>query len=123
VNDGQAIAAKLGPALAHGFAYGTVVPPTTARDFAIVREYQVLAAKSQDSDLGGRSMEGFISAKVLVYALRHAKSLSPDAVLRAIAAISRLDLGNYVIDFNDKGHTGSRWFDFAILDGRGRVIR
>jgi hypothetical protein len=44
-------------------------------------------------------------------------------VLQSIAATSQLDLGNYMIDFNDKGHTGSRFVDFAILDYRGRVMR
>jgi ABC-type branched-subunit amino acid transport system substrate-binding protein len=123
INDGSAIAQALGPDLAHGFAWGTVVPPATANNFAIVREYQALASKSHDPDLSGRSVEGFISAKTLVYALHHAKSLTPAAVTQAIAAISQLDLGNYVIDFNDKGHTGSRWVDFAILDSRGQIIR
>jgi ABC-type branched-subunit amino acid transport system substrate-binding protein len=68
-------------------------------------------------------MEGFISAKVLVHALRKAKSTTPAAMTQAISSISQLDLGNYMIDFNDKGHTGSRFVDFAILDSRGRPIR
>jgi len=123
INDGETIASKLGPDLARGFAWGTVVPPTTAQNFSVVREYRALAAQSKDPDLSGRSVEGFISAKVLVYSLRHAKNLTPGAVLQTVSAISQLDVGNYVIDFKDAGHTGSRWVDFAILDGRGQVIR
>jgi ABC-type branched-subunit amino acid transport system substrate-binding protein len=123
VNDGSAIGAKLGTEGSRAFAFGTVVPPATARNFAIAREYQDLAASSKDPELGGRSLEGFISAKVLVNALRKAKGLTPTAVLQSIAATSQLDLGNYMIDFNDKGHTGSRFVDFAILDYRGRVMR
>jgi branched-chain amino acid transport system substrate-binding protein len=123
VNDGAAIGAKLGAETSRAFAFGTVVPPATARNFAIAREYQDLATRSADTELGGRSLEGFISAKVLVHALRKAKSLTPAAALQSIAATSQLDLGNYMIDFNDKGHTGSRFVDFAILDSRGRVMR
>jgi len=123
VNDGAAIVAKIGPVLAQGFAYGTVVPPTTARNFAIVREYLDLAAFAKNPELGGRSMEGFISAKVLVHALRKAKNPTPAALIQALSSISQLDLGNYMINFTDKGHTGSRFVDFAILDGRGRAIR
>jgi ABC-type branched-subunit amino acid transport system substrate-binding protein len=123
VNDGPAIVAKLGPDLARGFAYGTVVPPPSAKNFSVVREYSELAGRSKDPDLGGRSLEGFIAAKALVSALRKAKNPTPAAVTQAIAATTQLDLGNYVIDFNDKGHTGSRWVDFAILDSRGRIIR
>jgi ABC-type branched-subunit amino acid transport system substrate-binding protein len=123
VIDGSAIAAKLGPVAARGFAFGTVVPPASARSFAIVREYQELAARSKDPDLGGQSLEGFISAKVLVHALRKAKKPTPAAVAQALAATSRLDLGDYMIDFSDKNHAGSRFVDFAILDGRGQIIR
>lgn len=123
INDGEQIASKIGLDLARGFAWGTVVPPSTAQNFAVVREYRTLADKSQDPELSGRSIEGFIAAKVLVYAMRHAKSVTPGAVLKTVAAINQLDLGNYVIDFNDKGHTGSRWVDFAMIDGRGQVIR
>jgi ABC-type branched-subunit amino acid transport system substrate-binding protein len=125
VNDGAAIVAKIGPELALGFAYGTVVPPSNARNFAVVREYLDLAARYKDKvpDLGGRSLEGYISAKVLVHALRKVKNPTPAAVVKAISSTSALDLGNYMIDFNDKGHTGSRFVDFAILDSRGRAIR
>ena len=123
VNDGSAIVAKIGPELARGFAYGTVVPPTNARSFAIVREYLDLASRSKVQDLGGRSMEGFISAKVLVHALRKAKTPTPAALIQALSTTSQLNLGNYMIDFNDKGHTGSRYVDFAILDSKGRAIQ
>jgi len=123
VIDGSAIVAKLGADAAHGFAFGTVVPPANARSFAIVREYQELAALSKDPDLGGQSLEGFMSAKVLVHALRKAKNPTSAAVAQAIAATSRLDLGDYMIDFSDKNHAGGRFVDFAILDGRGKIIR
>ena len=121
--DGSAIVAKLRPGAARGFAFGTVVPPASARNFAIVREYQELAARSKDPDLGGRSLEGFISAKVLVHALRKAKKPTPAALAQAIAATRRLDLGDYMIDFSDKNHAGSRFVDFAILNGQGQIIR
>jgi branched-chain amino acid transport system substrate-binding protein len=123
VNDGAAIVAKVGPELALGFAYGTVVPPSSARNFAVVREYLDLASRSKNPDLNGRSLEGYISAKVLVHAMRKVKSPAPAAVVKSISSTSALDLGNYMIDFNDKGHTGSRFVDFAILDSRGRPIR
>jgi ABC-type branched-subunit amino acid transport system substrate-binding protein len=123
VNDGPAIVAKLGAELARGFAYGTVVPPASAKDFSVVREYLELAGRSKDPDIGGRSLEGFIAAKTLVHALRKAKNPTPAAVVQAIASTTKLDLGNYMIDFSDKEYTGSRWVDFAILDARGRIIR
>jgi len=123
VIDGSAIVAKLGPGPARGFAYGTVVPPASAKSFAIVREYQELAARSKDPDLSGQSLEGFISAKVLVHALRKAKKQTPAAVTQALAETTRLDLGDYVVDFSDNTHAGGRFVDFAILDGQGHIHR
>ena len=123
VIDGAAIAAKLGTGTARGFAWGTVVPPANARGFAIVREYQELAARSKDPNLSAQSLEGFIAAKVLVHALRRAKTPTPAALAQALAATSRLDLGDYTIDYSDKNRAGGRFVDFAILGGQGQIIR
>ncbi len=123
VIDSALVSAKLGPQVARGFAFGTVVPPTSAKVFAIVREYHELAAKAKNPDLAERSMEGFISAKVLVHALRKAGNPSSAGLIKAISATSQLNLGDYVVDFTHKEHTGSRFVDFAILGNQGRVIR
>jgi branched-chain amino acid transport system substrate-binding protein len=123
VIDSSVMVSKLGAEMSRGFAFGVVVPPSNAKGFAVVREYQELATRFKNPELGARSMEGFISAKVLVHALRKAKNPTAPAVTQALASISQLDLGNYMIDFNDKGHTGSRFVDFAILDSKGRTIR
>ena len=124
VIDPSAMIAKLGPQVARGYAFGTLVPPTSARVFAIVREYQELAAKAKNPDLAERSMEGFVSAKLLVHALRKAGNPSSSAgVIKVISSTSQLDLGDYFLDFTRKEYTGSRFVDFAILGNQGRVIR
>jgi hypothetical protein len=68
-------------------------------------------------------MEGFISAKVLVHALRKAGNPSSAGLIKAISATTQLNLGDYVVDFTQKDYTGSRFVDFAILGNQGRVIR
>jgi len=119
--DGPLLGAKLGTT-ARGFAWATVVPAANAKGFAIVREYQELAARSNDPDLGAVSLEGYIAAKVLVHAMRKAKTLKPAAVARALAATTRLDLGDYVIDYSDTKRAGAHFVDFAIVNGQGQIV-
>jgi ABC-type branched-subunit amino acid transport system substrate-binding protein len=123
VIDSGAVAAKLGAEMARGYAFGTVIPPTSAKTFAIVREYQELVAKSKIPDLAERSMEGYVAAKVLVHALRTAGKPSAAAVLKAMSNIKQLDIGDYIVDFTRKDRTGSQFVDFAILSRDARVMR
>jgi branched-chain amino acid transport system substrate-binding protein len=123
VIDSSAVAAKLGPELARGYAFGTVIPPRSAQTFAVVREYHDLAEKSKNPDLAERSMEGFVSAKALVHALRKAGKISPASVLKAMSATRQLDIGDYVLDFTQNDRTGSQFVDFAILGQDARVMR
>lgn len=124
VIDSSAVAAKLGPALARGYAFGTVIPPRSAQTFAVVREYHDLAEKSKNPDLAERSMEGFVSAKALVHALRRAgRTVTPASMLKAVQSTRQLDIGDYVIDFTQNDRTGSQFVDFAILGQDARVMR
>ena len=124
VIDSSAVAAKLGPELARGYAFGTVIPPRSAQTFAVVREYHDLAEKSKNPDLAERSMEGFVSAKALVNALRRAgRTVTPASMLKAVQSTRQLDIGDYVIDFTQNDRTGSQFVDFAILGQDARVMR
>lgn len=124
VIDSSAVAAKLGPELARGYAFGTVIPPRSAQTFAVVREYHDLAEKSKNPDLAERSMEGFVSAKVLVQALRKAgRTVTSASVLKAVQATKQLDIGDYVVDFTQDDRTGSQFVDFAILGRNATVMR
>jgi branched-chain amino acid transport system substrate-binding protein len=124
VIDGSVLIDKLGADLSAGFAYGTVVPPATAKEFAVVREYLQLASRAKDPEMSGRSMEGFIAAKVLVDALRRADNpTSSTSVIKALAATKELDLGDYIVDFTRPGRTGSLYVDFAILNTKGQIVR
>jgi branched-chain amino acid transport system substrate-binding protein len=111
----------LGPDLARGYAFGVPSPLSTARKFAIVREYHELKNNSDDADLTERSIEKFIAAKALVHALRQSKTPSPAATLKAVANMKSVDLGDYWIDFSRFGQTGSQFDEFAIIGAKGRI--
>jgi ABC-type branched-subunit amino acid transport system substrate-binding protein len=86
----------------------------------MIREYQSLATAAKDPDLAERSMEGYIAAKVLVYALQKSHS-SPAALAKVVRGMKDVDLGDFFIDFTHPERTGSQFVDFAILDKAGKI--
>ena len=105
-----------------GYGFGVLWPLTTTRSFQMVREYQQLAQAAKDPDLAERSMEGYIAAKVLVHALRQARS-SPAALAKAVRGMKGVDLGGYFVDFTQPKQTGSQFVEFAILSKTGHILQ
>jgi branched-chain amino acid transport system substrate-binding protein len=120
VIDVEALKRSVSNDLMAGYALGVLWPLTTTRTFAMIREYQQLAAAAKDPDLAERSMEGYIAAKVLVHALRQTHA-SPAALTKAVGAMKNVDLGDFFIDFTHKDRTGSQFVDFAIVDRTGKI--
>ena len=114
---------NLGPSLARGYAFTIVMPIPSDRRLAVVREYSRLRDASHDPDLSTRSLEGFIAAKAVVWALKHAERIEPDSVVAALTKPGGFDAGGYVLDFSEKGLTGSHFVDFAMFGEGGRVVR
>ncbi len=111
----------LGPDVARGYAFGALAPLTGALKFAIIREFHELRKESNDPDLAERSVEGFITAKTLIHALRESRGASRSAVLKSLQTMRGVDLGDYWIDFSSKGRTGSQFVEFAIIGANGRI--
>lgn len=66
-------------------------------------------------------MEGFITAKVIVEAVRRSGSNPTRANLaQALAAIDNLDLGGYVVGFKS-GRSGSKYVELSIVSGDGKI--
>jgi branched-chain amino acid transport system substrate-binding protein len=114
---------KVGPDLARGYAFTTVLPLPTENKRAVVREYLALRATSTDADLSARSMEGFIAAKALVWALRRSPQLTPESVAETLAASGGFDVGDFTLNFSTKGQSGSHYVDFAMIGTGGRFVR
>jgi ABC-type branched-subunit amino acid transport system substrate-binding protein len=114
---------KVGPSLARGYAFTTVLPLPSETNRAVVREYLALRAASPDADLSARSLEGFIAAKALVWALQHSSQFTPEGVAETLAASGPLDVGDFVLNFSERGKPGSRYVDFAMIGSGGRIVR
>ncbi len=123
VNSGSTqIAAKLG-AQAHGMVFTQVVPNPRDQRQPIVREFLDTARKAQTAgDLSYGELEGYLTAKALVMALK-ATGSSPtrESFIRTLEA-SRFDLGGIAVRWKAGDHEGSRFVDLSIVGKNGKFV-
>jgi ABC-type branched-subunit amino acid transport system substrate-binding protein len=123
VNSGSSQIAKgLGP-LAQGMVFAQVVPSPWERKHAITREYQdAMRQADPAAEFSYGSLEGYVTAKALVTALRGAgRDLSRASLVRWLEA-ARFDLGGVKVEYAPGEHTGSRFVDLSMVARDGRFI-
>jgi len=123
VNSGSSQLAKsLGP-LASGMLFSQVVPSPWERKRELTREYQDAARRADASaefTYGG--MEGFMTAKALVLALRAAgRDLGRAGFVRALES-GQFDLGGIQSRYRSGNHEGSRFVDLSMVARDGRFL-
>lgn len=116
VNSGSAQLAKhLGP-LARGMVFTQVVPSPWEKKTAITREYQEEFTKAKPGqEFSYGSLEGYITAKALVLALRQAGSDLTRA--RFVTALNNatFDLNGLKISYKPDNHLGLAFVDLSIV--------
>jgi ABC-type branched-subunit amino acid transport system substrate-binding protein len=124
VNSGSTqLAESLGP-LASGMVFSQVVPNPWARKTAIVREYQPSFAKAHPGRaFSYGSLEGYLSAKALVAALRLAGAQPTRAGFTKALDGASLDLGGLKTAWRSGEHTGSTFVDLAMVTRDGRFLQ
>jgi len=124
VNSGSTqIAETLGP-VAYGMVFAQVVPNPRDRKHAITREFQdtVRKAKLAEGEFSYGEIEGFITAKALVAALRaNGPTLTRSSLIRTLES-ARFDLGGIDVRWAPGDHEGSRFVDLSIVGRNGRFI-
>jgi branched-chain amino acid transport system substrate-binding protein len=120
VNSGSAQMAKhLGP-LAHGMVFAQVVPSPWERKTAITREYQEEFSKQKPGrEFSYGSLEGYVTAKALVAALRLAGPEPTRESFLAGLTNASLDLNGQRAVYNRDQHTGLSFVDLAIVTREG----
>ncbi|NTV87312.1 MAG: ABC transporter substrate-binding protein [Burkholderiaceae bacterium] len=120
VNSGSAQMAKhLGP-LAHGMVFTQVVPSPWERKTAITREYQEEFGKQKPGrEFSYGSLEGYVTAKALVAALRLAGPEPTRESFLAGLTNASLDLNGLRAVYNRDQHTGLSFVDLAIVTREG----
>ncbi|TAG77892.1 MAG: ABC transporter permease [Betaproteobacteria bacterium] len=115
----HALAKALGPA-ADGVLISQVMPPPTAKKYAIVREYltAIEAAKVEPSYT---SLEGFVAAKIMVEALKRGGDASREALVKALESMRNYDVGGLNISFSPENHNASKFVELTVLGRDGKV--
>lgn len=123
VNSGSAqLASHLGE-LAHGMVFSQVVPSPWERKSGITREYQEeFGRQKPEQEFSYGSLEGYLTAKALVGALRLAgPKPTRESFVRGLDSAGGLDLGDGLRAIYAPGnHTGLTLVDLAIVTREGK---
>ena len=100
-----------------GVIVATVVPPPTKRSLRIVQEYEAaIERETGRKDYSFTSFEAYISAKVMVEAMRRAgPRLTREAFMRELDRLSDFDTGGYVVAFSPSNHNGSSFVELTVI--------
>lgn len=123
VNSGSSqIVKALGP-LAQGMVFAQVVPNPWARKLPITREYQdAVRAGAPQADFSYGALEGYMTAKAVVMALRGAgRNLSRQSLLASLER-GEFDLGGVKLSYRAGDHAGSRYVDLSMVSREGRFV-
>jgi branched-chain amino acid transport system substrate-binding protein len=66
-------------------------------------------------------IEGYITARVLVDALRKSPQATPDALARTLKTMGEIDLGGFRVNFG-KSNVGSAFVDIGVVTSGGRLM-
>lgn len=118
----RALADELGDA-GQGVVISQVVPFPFAQGIPIVREYQLRMTEAGQKDFDFSSLEGYLTARVLVEGIRRAgKNLSRDALIAGLESMHDVNLGGFTITYSAKDHQGSNFTDLTIIGRGGKFI-
>lgn len=125
--DNQLIVKIAGQQLAHGVAIAQVMPNLNNKSLGIVKEFhQDFGKFAKGKDIKTQptffNIEGYISAKLIVEAVRRSKEASPEGVRRGLEMMGKYDLGGYIIDFSPTKHTGSQFIELSLIGASGRLV-
>jgi ABC-type branched-subunit amino acid transport system substrate-binding protein len=118
----KALLADLGTD-AHGIVIAQVVPSPMRTSYGISKEFLSAAQKANSKDITYNSLEGYLTAKVFVEALRRAgKDPSRDKLIAALESMSNYDLGGFVVDYSGGKRAGSNFVDLSIISKTGQFL-
>jgi branched-chain amino acid transport system substrate-binding protein len=106
---------------ADGIVFAQVVPSPWQRKIELAREYQDAAVKAK-IELSYGSLEGFMTAKALVKALRaNGKTLTRASFVKTLET-NTFDLGGVFTKYTTGDHEGSKFVDLSLRARDGLFI-
>jgi branched-chain amino acid transport system substrate-binding protein len=109
--------------IARGVVVSQVYPNERSIGTPIVKE-AIELAKKKNMELTPVTLEGFVSAKVLVEGLRRAGDRpTRDSLKKGLESINNWDAGGLELSYTAADHTGFDYADLSIIDQNGRFRR
>ena len=110
---------------ARGIGVTQVMPRPSADGIPLVREFRSLMEKhAPTQQLTPVSLEGFVTAKVIVEGLRRAgPALTRPRFVEAMESFKGLDLGALRLSYSPTDHSGLKFVEISVVDATGQVLR
>jgi ABC-type branched-subunit amino acid transport system substrate-binding protein len=109
--------------IARGVVVSQVYPNERSIGVPIVKE-AIELAKKKNMELTPVTLEGYVSAKVLVEGLRRAGDRpTRDSLKKGLESITSWDAGGLELGYSTSDHTGFDYADLSIIDQNGRFRR
>jgi branched-chain amino acid transport system substrate-binding protein len=107
-----------------GVAVSQVSPYPFSGTLPITKEFLDLIKGKQDVSASYSSMEGFISAKVLVEGLRRAgPKPTREKLIAGLESMNRYDMGGVDVTYGPNLRTGTAYIDITIISKTGKFVR
>ncbi|MEY4344906.1 MAG: hypothetical protein RL032_738 [Pseudomonadota bacterium] len=101
-----------------------VLPYERSSTHAFLVEARELASKQKGLELSPAMLEGFVSAKVLVEALRIASpKVTRTKIIDALNSMRKFDVGGLEVSYSPTDHSGLDYVDLSIIGNDGRFKR
>lgn len=119
----KALADELGTA-GLGVVISQVVPFPYSAAIPVVREYQQRMTEAGQKDFDFSSMEGYLTAKVLVEGLKRAgRTLTRESLITGLESMKEVNFGGFVVNYSARDHQGSSFTDLTIIGQGGKFMR
>ncbi|HSV48077.1 MAG TPA: ABC transporter substrate-binding protein [Ramlibacter sp.] len=109
---------------AAGVVVSQVVPNPWNAGLPLIAEYQAAMKKIGEPQLSYGSLEGYISAKILVEALKRAGDTpTPATVKRALESFKEINLGGVHVRYAPNDHAGLSFSELSMIKPDGSYAR
>ncbi len=112
----------IGPDKARGVGVVQTFPNPSGSTLPLHQDFQKTMAKFAPTvkNYSAFHLEGYLSARVLVDALKRAKGKTSSEDLIAALRAGELNYGGFRVDFT-KSNAGSTWTDMSVIDAGGKL--
>jgi len=122
--DIEQLSKRLSEEQMQGVAIAQVTPSPYTISSRLAKEFNDTVAKNEKLDVpvSYAMMEGYITGKVIVEAVRRAgRTATREGIVAALDSMDYYDMGGYAVGFKPSMHTGSKFVELSIISGAGKI--